>query len=62
MHHALTWHSSPIEVLEPIRVETLSDDDLLYCHRTLHYPAIIDRRWIPRLEAEMRRRGILTIS
>lgn len=45
------------------RINRLGNNELVYFHRALSNPAIInDTIWLPRLEREMHRRGLINLS
>jgi hypothetical protein len=44
------------------KVAQLSDAQLAYYYQALHAPAISDNRWLPLLEAEIKRRGLILPS
>jgi hypothetical protein len=41
------------------RVRAMTDEQLLADHARLHHPSLADDLWLPLLEAEIRRRGLV---
>ncbi|MFD1944755.1 hypothetical protein [Paradevosia shaoguanensis] len=59
-------HDDPISIevhtdylLRRDRVEDLTNHQLVHAHRVLHNPSFDDKRWLPVIEAEMRKRGLI---
>lgn len=50
------------DVLQPVEVDTLSDEQLLYYYDRLHTPSLIATEWIETLQREVLRRGLRQFS
>lgn len=44
------------------QVRMMSDGEILYFHDRLHHPSLRENKWIPLLEAEIKRRGLRQYS
>ncbi|GGF24156.1 hypothetical protein GCM10011321_14380 [Youhaiella tibetensis] len=44
------------------QIEGMTNDELRNIHRVLHHPKFLDDRWLPLIEREMRRRGMINPS
>lgn len=51
---------SPQAAAEKVRV--MADAELLYCYDRLHHPSLSETKWIPLLEADIKRRGLRQAS
>lgn len=52
----------PDEIDRKARIAAMSDQDLISYHARLHSKALRGSEWIPLLEAEMKKRGLIKPS
>ena len=50
------------EIDRESKIRGLSDETLLYFYRKLHSTALLPSPWLISLEAEIRRRGLISLS